>query len=76
MLARASISNRNTEKESGRRIYSLLQRACAASLAMRDRLRADKLSARALPPLEAPSLESATAAGFFFLSGGRDMTTE
>ena len=62
MLARASIANKK-EKGGG---YSLFQRACAAILAMRDRSRADNFSARALPPFDAPSLLSATAAGFFF----------
>jgi hypothetical protein len=42
----------------------------AASLAMFDLRWADRFAARALPPLEAPSFESATAAGFFFLFFG------
>jgi hypothetical protein len=37
---------------------------------MRERAFADNLFARALPPFEAPNLESATAAGFFFLDVG------
>jgi len=44
-------------------------RAAAAFLAIIFRLLADKLSARALPPLDAPSFDSATAAGFFSRSG-------
>ena len=34
------------------------------------RLRADKLAARAWPPFDAPSIDSATAAGFFSRPGG------
>jgi hypothetical protein len=51
------------------RDYCLLQRASAAAFAMRDRCLDDKALARALPPLDAPSFERATAAGFFFLVG-------
>ena len=47
-----------------------LHRASTARRAMRDRSRADNFAARALPPFEAPSLESATAAGFFFFDVG------
>ena len=44
--------------------------AAAAFLAIIFRRRADKDSARALPPLDAPSFDSATAAGFRVSSGG------
>jgi hypothetical protein len=41
---------------------------------MWDRSFADSFAARALPPFEAPSFESATAAGFFFFRrDGEDM---
>jgi hypothetical protein len=43
---------------------SFFQRASAAFLAICFRFLADSASARALPPLEAPSLDNATAAGF------------
>ena len=66
MLTRASISNQKGKPDG----YSLFQRAFAANLAMRERSRADKFLARALPPFEAPSLESATAAGFFLFDVG------
>jgi hypothetical protein len=49
--------------------YFLPHRAAAAFLAIIFRLRADSDSARALPPLDAPSLLSATAA-WFRVSGG------
>jgi len=42
------------------------QRASTASLPMRDRSFAVNFFARAMPPFDAPSLLSATAAGFFF----------
>src|SRR5216110_3513719 len=48
--------------------YCLLHRAAAAFLAIMRRFLGDKLSARAMPPLDAPSLDSATAAGFFLRS--------
>jgi hypothetical protein len=38
--------------------------ACAARFAIIFRLRSDSFAARALPPLDAPSFDSATAAGF------------
>jgi hypothetical protein len=48
---------------------SLRQRACTALRAMADRLAAESDLARARPPLEAPNLPRATAAGFR-ISGG------
>jgi hypothetical protein len=45
------------------------QRAFAAFVAMALRLDLRKLAARALPPLDAPSLDSATAAGFLVSFG-------
>ncbi len=47
----------------------MLQRAAAAFLAIADRFRSDSEAARAKPPLDAPSLDSATAAGFLTRSG-------
>jgi len=44
--------------------------ACAAFFALALRCFAVILSALALPPLDAPSLDNATAAGFFFRSSG------
>jgi hypothetical protein len=44
-------------------------RANTALRAISDLRLADSFLARALPPLDAPSLLSATAAGFFFLTG-------
>src|SRR5689334_17818698 len=41
-----------------------LQRARTALRAMAERFEADSFAARALPPLDAPSFDSATAAGF------------
>ena len=61
MPARASIAQKKRRKD-----YSFFQRASAACLAMRERSFGESLAARALPPLEAPSFASATAAGFFF----------
>jgi len=49
--------------------YERFQCADAAFPAIIFRLRADRLSALALPPLDAPSFDSATAAGFFGRSG-------
>jgi len=43
---------------------AFLQRASAAFLAIAFRFRSDREAARARPPLDAPSLDSATAAGF------------
>ena len=63
ILARASINQNGFDYFSPR---YFLHRASTASLAMRERCFADKVAARALPPFEAPSFESATAAGFFF----------
>jgi len=51
--------------------YERFQCADAAFLAIIFRLRADRLSALALPPLDALSFDSATAAGFFGRSGSR-----
>src|SRR5271170_6204333 len=46
------------------------QRALAAFLAILLRCFAVRLSALAFPPLDAPSFDRATAAGFFMCSGG------
>jgi hypothetical protein len=45
----------------------LLHRITPAWRAISERRFADSFAARALPPFDAPSLPSATAAGFFFL---------
>ena len=50
-----------------RGLTGMAQRALAARFAIRDRLLADSLAARAFPPLSPPRRPSATAAGF--LSG-------
>jgi hypothetical protein len=44
---------------------AIVPHRAAALLAINFRFRADRLSARALQPLDAPSFDSATAAGFF-----------
>ena len=50
--------------------YFLAQRAAIAFLAISLRRVGDRFRARANPPLDAPSLDKATAAGFFGLSEG------
>ena len=50
-------------------IYGLRQRAMTALRAIADRFAGDSFKARALPPLDAPSLDKATAAGLR-VSGG------
>ena len=46
---------------------TLFQRAITALRAISERRFAESFSARTFPPLEAPSFDNATAAGFFFL---------
>jgi len=46
--------------------FAFLHRARTAFRAISDLRFGGKLAARAFPPFEAPNLESATAAGFFF----------
>jgi len=58
------------------RVQCFSQRAFAANFAMRERSLSDNAAARALPPFDAPSFESATAAGFFFLSDVLDISVK
>ena len=48
-------------------LLTLLHRAITALRAISERRFAESFFARAFPPLEAPSFDNATAAGFFFL---------
>lgn len=53
-------------------VYTIFQRACAAFLAICERLLALSTIALALPPLDAPSFDSATAAGLRVSPGNGD----
>jgi hypothetical protein len=57
-----------------RLIYLDFHRAAAAFCAINFRFRADRLAARANPPLDAPSFDSATAAGFRESGGSADLS--
>ena len=50
-------------------VWDDAERAVRAAFAIRERCRALNFFARAMPPLDAPSFDRATAAGFFFLVG-------